>query len=117
VFVSSHLLAEMEHVATHFAILAKGRLQFEGTQEDVSARFQPLLGIEVDQPERAEALLTVAGLQVRRQGQQLWVARSEAFGAARINTILVEANMAVSSLAWQRATLEDLFLELTQAAG
>jgi ABC-2 type transport system ATP-binding protein len=116
VFVSSHLLSEMEQVATHFAILAKGKLQFEGTQQDVSSRFQPQLAIDVDQPERAQALLSAAGLQVRCNASRLMVAQHADYPPSRINTMLVENGVAVSFLAVERATLESLFLELTQAA-
>jgi ABC-2 type transport system ATP-binding protein len=116
VFVSSHLLSEMEQVATHFAILAKGRLQFEGSPEDVRARFQPTLAIDVDHPERAQALLSAAGLQVKRNGARLSVVPQADYPPARINTMLVEAGIAVSFLALERATLEELFLDLTKAA-
>jgi ABC-2 type transport system ATP-binding protein len=114
VFVSSHLLTEMEQVATHFAIVAKGQLQFEGTRKDASGRSKTLLEIEVDRPETARPLLAKAGLEVAGEGRRLLVAQSEEWGAARINAMLVEAGVGVSSLVLQRTSLEDLFLELTQ---
>src|SRR2546426_978744 len=38
VFLSSHLLAEVEQVATHFAIISQGQLKFEGTPEELRRR-------------------------------------------------------------------------------
>jgi ABC-2 type transport system ATP-binding protein len=38
VFLSSHLLAEVEQVATHLAIISQGQLKFEGTREELQMR-------------------------------------------------------------------------------
>ena len=39
IFVSSHLLAEIEKMCTHVGIIHQGRLQFDGGMADLSARF------------------------------------------------------------------------------
>lgn len=39
IFISSHLLSEIEKLCTHAGIIAKGKLQFEGTMEELSNRF------------------------------------------------------------------------------
>jgi len=38
VFLSSHLLSEVEQVATHLAIVSRGQLKFEGTREELQTR-------------------------------------------------------------------------------
>jgi ABC-type multidrug transport system ATPase subunit len=114
VFVSSHLLSEMEQVATHFAIVAKGRLRFEGSQEDIERRFPASLSIEVDQPERAQEVLKSMGVEARCLDRELSVALPGELTAAQLNKALVDVGIAVSSLMRRRATLESLFLELTQ---
>jgi len=113
VFLSSHLLAEVEQVATHLAIVAQGRLKFEGTRAALQTRSRPMVVIEVDQPERAQALLTQAGRAVTREGRRLTIAPDGACQAAGINAMLVAAGIAVSQLVTQHPTLEDFFLELT----
>jgi len=113
VFLSSHLLSEVEQVATHVAILSQGKMQFEGTLEDLRRRTQSIVVLEVDQPERAQVLLSQSGRSVRREGQRLLVESSAGSSPAELNAMLVEARVAVSHLALQRATLEDVFLELT----
>jgi ABC-2 type transport system ATP-binding protein len=52
IFLSSHLLSEVEHVATHIGILSHGRMQFEGTPADLRARTTSIV-VDVDQSERA----------------------------------------------------------------
>ncbi len=112
VFLSSHLLAEVEQVATHLAIISQGQLRFEGTPDQLPVQKQVIV-VQVDQPERAHALLTDAG-QIAREGGQLRITVNGRFGPAQINAMLVQAGIAVSHLETERPTLEDIFLELTK---
>ena len=114
VFLSSHLLAEVEQVATHLAIISQGRVNFEGTPEELRKRSKPTLAVSVDQTERAYSLLVRRGCQVTREGQRLLIAPDGCDEPAEINAILVQAGIAVSQLVTQHLTLEDLFLELTR---
>ena len=40
IFVSSHLLSEIEKMSTHIGIISKGTLKYEGTMEDLSRKFE-----------------------------------------------------------------------------
>jgi ABC-2 type transport system ATP-binding protein len=40
IFVSSHLLSEIEKMCTHIGIISKGVLKYEGTMEDLSRKFE-----------------------------------------------------------------------------
>jgi lantibiotic transport system ATP-binding protein len=114
VFLSSHLLAEVEQIATHLAIISQGRLKFEGTPEELQTRSKPTIVVEVDQPERAHALLTGIGRTATRDGNRIFVAPDGECGPSQLNAMLVQAGVGVSHLATQHLTLEDLFLELTR---
>jgi len=116
VFLSSHLLAEVEQVATHLAIISQGQLKFEGKREDLQSRGKPMILVEVDRPERAHELIAGLGLAVTRDRNRMWIAQDAQYESSRINTILVNAGIGVSHLATQNVTLEDLFLELTSSA-
>src|SRR5258707_10570276 len=74
VFLSSHLLAEVEQVATHLAIISEGQLKFQGTREELQTRSRPMLVVEVDQPQRAHSLLTGIGCTVTREGDCILIA-------------------------------------------
>jgi ABC-type multidrug transport system ATPase subunit len=115
VFLSSHLLAEVEQVATHLAIIAEGRLKFEGTPQELQQRSKPLIAVTVDQPERAHSLLTRRGCTVSREGDRLLVALDGCDQPSQMNALLVQAGIAVSQLVTQHLTLEELFLELTSS--
>jgi len=114
VFLSSHLLSEVEQVATQLAIVSHGEMRFAGTQQDLQDRTRPMIEVGVDQPERACDLLSKGGFPTRRVGIHLLVEADRKSGPAYINALLMKAGIAVSHLASRRATLEDFFLELTK---
>ena len=115
IFLSSHLLSEVEQIASHIGIIHEGRLLFQGTFNELQARQQVHLELGVNQPERAIACLTAAGWIVQRNADGLLtVAASTAADAVRINNLLVVSEgLEVFHLATTQASLEDIFLTLT----
>jgi ABC-2 type transport system ATP-binding protein len=112
-FLSSHLLAEVEQVATHFAIISSGQEKFEGTAEELRLRSQPSIVAEVNEPERAIRLLQQLDIPVTRETGRIVVSPRPGRNSAEINALLVGAGIAVSQLITRHATLEDAFLDLT----
>lgn len=113
-FLSSHLLAEVEQVATHLAIISEGQMKFEGTADELRLRSQPVVVTEVDDVEKAKRLLAAAGIPVSIEGNRLICAPRGEYGPARINAMLVREGIEVSRLETRHLTLEDAFLELTR---
>jgi lantibiotic transport system ATP-binding protein len=115
VFLSSHLLSEIQQVATHLAIISQGLLKFEGTLEQLQSNNQQSIVLEVDQLERTTSVLTGLGLNAILEGNRITVARNRQYEPSQINSLLVHAGIAVSHVSVQSLTLEDLFLELTRS--
>ncbi len=113
VFVSSHLLAEVEQLATHVAIISEGQLRFEGNKDELRIRSAPAIVVEVDDAERACGLLTNAGMQVSIDGGEHLRITQTGRDVADINALLVREGLRVSHLAVTYPTLEDTFLNLT----
>jgi ABC-2 type transport system ATP-binding protein len=117
VFLSSHLLAEVEQVATHLGIVQAGRLLFQGTPAELEAGRSGSVALGVDRPADVADLLARAGYQcvAERDGclRVLTAGRDE---AARLNRRVVEAGFAVHSLAPEGVSLESLFFDLTGEA-
>jgi len=113
VFLSSHLLSEVEQIATHLAIISQGRLVFEGTREELQKRSNQMIVVEVEQPERAQVLLGRICCTITREGNCIRISADNECEPAQINSILVHGGVAVSRLMTQLPTLEALFLELT----
>lgn len=114
VFVSSHLLAEMEQLATHVGVLQAGSLRFEGTAGELRARVNARLAIRCGDAARASALLTANGETFVQDGDTLYVTLSTR-DEAQVNALLVANGIPVSHLAREHASLESLFFELTAA--
>ena len=117
VFLSSHLLSEVEQVATHIGILQKGRLLFQGTLEDLNAHVQLQVVLDVGEPELAGRVLVESGWTLRSNGnRRLVVAANRRSDAALVNAQLVRAGVNVYELALEKPNLEDIFLTLTEEA-
>ncbi len=116
VFLSSHILSEVEQVATHIGIIHKGRLLFQGTLDELQVQRQEHVTLSVDEPEVAMRVLTEAGWTVRRrENHRLAVAANGHPDAARINALLVRQGLDVFYLSLEQPSLEDIFLKLTNA--
>jgi len=113
VFLSSHLLSEVEQVATHFAIISQGQLKFEGTPEHMMKLSEKIIVIDADRPTQAETFLTRMGHSVTLDRGQLLIVPSGQCEPSQINKMLVEAGFEVSQLTTKHKTLEDVFLDLT----
>jgi lantibiotic transport system ATP-binding protein len=114
VFLSSHLLAEVEQLANHVGIIGRGRLVFEGTLGELQHRRRPRTLVEVDRPSEACSVLRRAGWAVElHEAPLLEVDLSECAEVARAAAALVGAGLQLYQLRTVRPSLEDLFLELT----
>ena len=114
VFLSSHLLAEVEQVATHIGIIQEGRLRFQGTQEALHAEMEEQVVLGVDQPELAKRLLEQAGWTAHSNGgHRVTVAANGRSDAAMISSHLVREGVNLFHLSLEQPTLEDIFMTLT----
>jgi ABC-2 type transport system ATP-binding protein len=114
VFLSSHLLSEVEQVATQIGIIQKGRLIFQGNPESLQAQLNESVVLSVDQPEIAKKVLKNAGWTVHRNGsQKLYVEANGQSDAAMINMQLMDASVSVYQVSLERPSLEDIFLKVT----
>ncbi|MFE0188220.1 ATP-binding cassette domain-containing protein [Streptomyces sp. NPDC058989] len=129
VFLSSHLLDEIEQVCTHAAVMARGRLITQGTVADLSATVLGPRGhgrLTVTTPDAADAVRVlkehgVTGLQVTddRVTGDLPAGPSDRPGdqapleLADVNAALVHAGVRVRAFGAERASLEDVFVHLT----
>jgi ABC-2 type transport system ATP-binding protein len=116
VFLSSHILNEVEHIATQIGIIQQGRLIFQGTQDNLQSQLHEVVSLQVDLPEEAGKMLVESGWQVTRNGNRhLVVTANGSSDAAILNSQLMEAGIKVYHLSLERPSLEDIFLKLTEA--
>jgi ABC-2 type transport system ATP-binding protein len=113
VFLSSHLLSEVEQVCTHVAVMSLGKLLAQGTLEELQAHGAARLEVETDDPARASSLLKGLGLADLVVEGNLVTATLDGRLPEECNRRLVEAGLAVRSLTTRRPSLEDAFVAMT----
>jgi ABC-2 type transport system ATP-binding protein len=117
VFVSSHILSEIQQTADRVAILARGRLVKSGpVQEVLAARGGDGLIVRVRDLEAGRGMLADAGMQVAIDGDALRVHVPSTDGE-RVTRALAERGLFVSEIRPDEVDLETVFLELTRDDG
>jgi ABC-2 type transport system ATP-binding protein len=111
VFVSSHLLAEVEQICTHVGVMRTGKLVYQGQLADL--RGQARLLVRTPKPDLAASVLRDLGLVGVTQGGQEVTADLGPMRPEVINERLVLAGVPVAGLETPRRSLEDEFVELT----
>ncbi|MFD7230037.1 ATP-binding cassette domain-containing protein [Streptomyces sp. NPDC059881] len=114
VFLSSHLLDEIEQVCTHAAVMNRGALIAQGSVAELAARTRGRLSVTGPDPADAARVLKEHGIT------DLAVTEDRVTGEvpadaelADINAALVRAGVRVRAFGQERASLEDAFVALT----
>ncbi|WP_413752874.1 AAA family ATPase [Streptomyces sp. R-74717] len=112
VFVSSHLMSEMEHTADHLIVIGGGRLIADEPLADFAAR-SATAGIIVRTPDPATLteVLRNAGASVLLEGQE--VLSVTGLTAAGLNELAFTHRVMDHEVTAHGGTLEDAFMELT----
>jgi ABC-type multidrug transport system ATPase subunit len=115
VFMSSHILAEVAHLADCIGIIHEGRLLQELDYDELRARSRRYLDIGVSDPDRAARLLSerlgIASIERTEEGA-LRLFDGLARGA-EISRVLVQGGLDLTRLAEAQEDLESYFMRLT----
>ena len=123
VFVSSHLLAEVEQICTHVGVMRTGRLVFQGSLPELRRTGAARVTVQTADPEAAAKVLAGAG-PGRRAATAAEARAAVARGTPRCRLLgdaspeqvcaeLVHAGIGVRGFAVASPSLEDLFVGLT----
>ncbi len=112
VFVSSHLMSEMEHTADHLIVIGRGQLLADCTMDEFIARSSgQTVRVATPQPdELARAVTEAGGSAVAGTGGTLIVS---GLVAAQVGDLAFEHRVRLHELTVVRASLEAAFMELT----
>ena len=113
VFVSSHLLTEVEQVCSHVGVMRGGRLVAQGSLDQLRAAAVPQVRVET--PDAAQAVEVLARLGLDVPARQADVVRAPMGGLApeELSKALVEAGVRLRGFGVERPDLEDVYVELT----
>ena len=114
VFMSSHILTEVDRLATRIGIIHQGRLLEELEAEKLEELRSQRLEIKARNLEAAQSALAQAGFAVKASESTIVLNEARAIDAPdEVATILVNAGTPPIRLAVEQENLEDYFLRLT----
>jgi ABC-2 type transport system ATP-binding protein len=115
VFVSSHLLTELEQVADWIVLIQDGRIRFQGAMGELLASSRTSLVLVPENLDDLDSLATIArnaGHAVELDGRSVRVADGQN-AAAEMNRVAMRAGITLVQIAVERSSLEDTFLAMT----
>jgi ABC-2 type transport system ATP-binding protein len=114
VFVSSHLISEMELTADRLIMIGAGRLVGELSMADLSTRATGRVTVRTPRPERLSEVLRSRGVSVVREADgSLSIVGAR---AGEIADVAAAAGIPVHELTPEQSSLEDVFFDLTRAS-
>jgi ABC-2 type transport system ATP-binding protein len=114
IFISSHLLLEIEQICTHLAVMSAGNIVAQGSIEELS--FSEILTLELRTPdfEKAISVLNSLDIEARYEAGTIKASVIHNFIAPdRIVEALVKAGVKVEGFSMNASKLEERFVSLT----
>jgi ABC-2 type transport system ATP-binding protein len=115
VFVSSHLMSEMENTADHLLVIGRGKLIADCTVDEfIAANSQLRVRVRTPQPDQLAKLAATAGGTVQEPGDGSIVISGLEPG--QVGDLAYENSVRLHELAPMHASLEQAFMELTASS-
>ncbi|WP_338753258.1 ABC transporter ATP-binding protein [Bacillus sp. FJAT-52991] len=114
VLISSHILSEIELIATHIGIINKGQLLFQGTLDELRRKQSAAVMVQAVPKQEAVKLLQNKGYSFTDEGDFIRI--GQAVKPAEINRELVGSGLDVNAIFMQKKSLENIFLDMTTKA-
>jgi lantibiotic transport system ATP-binding protein len=111
ILISSHILSEIELMATHVGIINKGRLLFQGSMNDLREKQKEVIQLEAEPRAEVEAYLKNAGISFEADTNYLYLEPN--YQAAKVNRELIMNGYDVHQLMMKKNSLEEIFLSIT----
>lgn len=117
VIVSSHLLGEIDRIATVLGIVSRGGLLFQGTRTELMSASAPDTLLGCSHPLAAAHLLFTRGAASTYEHGLLRVPGLSQQATADVVALLVREGIGVHEVRQEEQTLEDVFMALTRGGG
>ena len=112
VFVSSHLMSEMEQTADHLVIVGRGRLLADVSMEEMTASATGSVHVRSPRAEQLARLLTADGVAVRPGGPDVLSVLGDT--STHIAETALGAGILLTELMPAHTSLEDAYLVMTE---
>ncbi|WP_226527048.1 ABC transporter ATP-binding protein [Metabacillus niabensis] len=116
VLVSSHLLTEIDQMATEVGIISKGSLIFQDSIDVLRKKSVNKIRIQTNNREAAWKVLLKEGLKGNAEGEYVSFNQSTNKDVAVMVRVLVQNGLDVYRVEEEKRSLESIFLEMTKEA-
>lgn len=117
IFLSSHILSELEKIATHIGIIEGGKMIFQGTKHELLGQVDREVFLRTSNPAATVSILQNAGFStVKIDGQNVIVNIGDDQQFDFVIKSLVEQQIAIYGLESRGADLEQIFINLIARA-
>ncbi len=114
IFVSSHLLSEIEQLCSHLAVMTAGKIVAQGSLAELRNESQTRLVLKADRIDELVDLLKTQGLtKLSLKPDRVVVPVPSDFDVASLNQLLVKNKFMVSEIRLEQPSLEEYFVNLT----
>jgi lantibiotic transport system ATP-binding protein len=113
IVVSSHILLEVERMATHVGIINKGKMLFQGTLNELQQKMHTHSFFQIDTSDNTKTQRLLSEYNPQNANGFLLLQVKERSAVAAINRKLVEQNIDVFLLQPRQNDLEQIFLDIT----
>lgn len=114
VLISSHLLSEIDQMATTVGIVTKGKMIFQDSIEAMRTLAGQAISLKVSQGEQAWRLLKANGMRVEYENGLIMLHDSSNEMVAAAVRLLVQADHSIYRVEEEKRLLEDIFLSMTK---
>ena len=114
IIISSHLLSEIEQIATTVGIVMNGNMIFQDSIEVLQKLANPKIILKVREPEQAWRVLLSSGIKADFENGGIYLNESSDEQVAGAIRVLVENDYSIYRVEEEKHTLEDIFLQMTK---
>ncbi|WP_456276229.1 ABC transporter ATP-binding protein [Bacillus sp. AK128] len=114
IIVSSHLLSEIDQMASHVGIISKGELIFQDSIEVLRQKARSSIRLEVGQPRVAWNLILAKGVECEQKDHSIYLHNIDDADVALVVESLVKNQVPIYRVEGHKSSLEDIFLKLIE---
>ena len=116
VLVSSHILSELEKIATHYGIIRGGRMVKEMTAAELEAGCRTYIALQAQEANRAKAILACKYARVE-EDEASYIRVYDSVTPEEVVSLLYEHGILVSELKTDKISLEEYYMDLMHEKG
>lgn len=116
IFLSSHLLSEIEKIVTHLGVLSKGKLVFQGRYNELAALQTKcaIINLETSDNQKSFDIIGREYQAISLANSHIELSYQNKQQIAAICRLLVESNIDIYKIQLEHNDLENIFLEITR---